>query len=96
MEGHQIHNAKWSLYRGHWTGRPHKGKPAPTKEPSAPCPGVGMKAMRATMAVRTLQEGCQASGWWEDMDRQSLTPGSNLPWGVSIMNAGGCADKEEG
>ena len=34
-----------------------------TSNPRAPCPGVGMKAMSATMAVRTLHEGCHASGW---------------------------------
>ena len=35
-----------------------------TREPMAPLPGVGMKAMSAVRAVRTLQLGCQCSGWW--------------------------------
>ena len=34
------------------------------------CPGLGMKAIRAVNAVRMLHEGCQCSGWWEEMDRQ--------------------------
>ena len=33
-----------------------------TKDPMAPAPWVGRKAMRAIRAVRTLQEGCQCSG----------------------------------
>ena len=60
-----------------------------TTEPSAPWPGVGMKAMRAISAVRTLQEGCQCSGWCEEIERQIFTPVWNLPFGVSIMNDGG-------
>jgi hypothetical protein len=48
-----------------------------------------MNAMSAISAVRTLQEGCQCSGWWEEMDRQIFTPVWNLPLGVSIMKAGG-------
>ena len=51
----------------------------------APLPAVGMKAMSATSALRTLQEGCQCSGWYEDMDRQILTPTSKRPLGDSIM-----------
>ncbi len=54
-------------------------------EPMAPLPAVGMKAMSATSALRTLQEGCQCSGWYEDMDRQILTPTSKRPLGDSMM-----------
>lgn len=60
-----------------------------TIEPRAPCPGVGMNAISAVRAVRTLQEGCQCSGWCEEMDRQILTPVWKRPLGVSIMNDGG-------
>lgn len=42
-----------------------------TREPMAPLPGVGMNAMRAVSAVRTLHEGCQCSGWWLLIDRQT-------------------------
>lgn len=56
-----------------------------TMEPMAPLPAVGMKAMSATSALRTLQEGCQCSGWYEDMDRQILTPTSKRPLGDSMM-----------
>ena len=42
-----------------------------TSEPMAPLPGVGMKAISAVRAVRTLQEGCQCSGWWLLMDRHT-------------------------
>ena len=51
----------------------------------APLPAVGMKAISATSALRTLQEGCQCSGWYEDMDRQILTPTSKRPLGDSMM-----------
>ena len=65
-----------------------------TMEPMAPLPAVGMKAMSATSALRTLQEGCQCSGWYEDMDRQILTPTSKRPLGDSIMKLqGGRAEK---
>ena len=60
-----------------------------TREPRAPLAGVGMKAMRAVRAVLTDQEGCQCSGWCAEMERQILTPVSNLPLGVSSMKAGG-------
>lgn len=60
-----------------------------TSDPRAPPPGEGMKATRAVNAVRTLQEGCQCSGWCEEMERQILTPVSKRPLGESIMNAGG-------
>jgi hypothetical protein len=52
-------------------------------------PGVCIKATRATSAERTLQEGCHDSGWWEEMERQILTPVSKRPLGVSITKAGG-------
>ena len=52
----------------------------------APLPGVGKKAMRAVSAVRTLQEGCQCSGWCEEMDRQILALVSKRPLGVSIRS----------
>lgn len=61
----------------------------PTSEPMAPLPGVGKKAMRAVRAVRTLQEGCQCSGWCEEMDRQILTFVSKRPVGDSIRKEGG-------
>ena len=60
-----------------------------TSEPMAPLPGVGKKAMSAVRAVRTLQDGCQCSGWWLEMDRQILTPVSKRPFGDSIRNEGG-------
>jgi hypothetical protein len=60
-----------------------------TSDPSAPWPGEGMKATRAVSAVRTLHEGCQCSGWCDEMDRQILTPVWKRPLGESIMNAGG-------
>lgn len=60
-----------------------------TSEPSAPWPGVGMNAMSAVSAVRTLHDGCQCSGWCEEMERQILTPVWKRPLGVSIMKAGG-------
>ena len=55
----------------------------------APFPGVGMNAIMAVMAVRTLQDGCQCSGWCEEMERQILVLVWNLPFGVSIMKDGG-------
>lgn len=60
-----------------------------TSEPMAPLPGVGMNAVSATSAVRTLQEGCQCSGWCEEMDRQILALVWKRPLGVSIMKEGG-------
>lgn len=60
-----------------------------TSEPIAPCPGEGMKAMSAVSAVRTLQLGCQCSGWWLEMDRQIFMPVWKRPLGVSIIKAGG-------
>ena len=60
-----------------------------TREPRAPFAGVGMKAISAVRAVLTDQEGCQCSGWCAEMDRQILTPVSNLPLGVNSMKAGG-------
>ncbi len=45
--------------------------------------------MSATKATRTLQDGCQCSGWCDDMDKQILTPVSNRPLGDIIMNEGG-------
>lgn len=60
-----------------------------TMEPMAPLPGVGMKAAMAVRAVRTLQEGCQCSGWWEEMDRQIFVLVWKRPFGVSIMKDGG-------
>jgi len=60
-----------------------------TMEPMAPLPGVGMNAMSAVSAVRMLQDGCQCSGWCEEMDRQIFTPVSKRPFCVSITNDGG-------
>ncbi len=60
-----------------------------TREPMAPFPGVGKNAMRAVRAVRTLQEGCQCSGWWEEMERQILVLVSKRPLGDSSMKLGG-------
>lgn len=60
-----------------------------TNEPKAPAPGVGMNAIRAVSAVRTLHDGCHCSGWWLDMDRHILTPVSKRPLGDSIMKPGG-------
>ncbi len=37
----------------------------------APLPGVCMKAISATSAVRTLHEGCQCSGWCDEIDRHT-------------------------
>lgn len=62
---------------------------APTSDPSAPAPGEGMNATSAVSAVRTLQLGCQCSGWWLDMERHILTLVWNRPLGVSIMKLGG-------
>ena len=62
---------------------------ARTREPMAPLPGVGKKAMRAVRAVRTLHEGCQCSGWCEEMDRQIFTFVSKRPVGESIRKEGG-------
>ena len=42
----------------------------------APLLGVGMKAMRAVRAVRTLQLGCQCSGWWLLMLRHTCSGSS--------------------
>ncbi len=55
----------------------------------APLPAVGKKAMSAVSAVRTLQDGCQCSGWCEEMERQILTFVSNRPFGDNIKNEGG-------
>ena len=55
----------------------------------APLPGVGKKAMRAVRAVRTLHEGCQCSGWCEEMDKQIFTFVSKRPVGESIRKEGG-------
>jgi hypothetical protein len=56
---------------------------------AATCMRTCMKAMRATSALRTLQEGCHDSGWCEEMERHILTLVSNRPVGVSITKAGG-------
>ena len=55
----------------------------------APLPGVGKKAMSAVRAVRTLHEGCQCSGWCEEMDKQIFVCVSKRPVGESIRNDGG-------
>jgi hypothetical protein len=47
----------------------------------APSGALGMKAMSAMSAVRTLQLGCQCSGWCWLMDRHSLVPTSKRPLG---------------
>ena len=60
-----------------------------TSEPMAPLPGVGMKAIIAVIAVRTLQDGCQCSGWWDEIERQILVLVWKRPFGVSIMKDGG-------
>ena len=60
-----------------------------TSEPMAPFPGVGKNAMRAVRAVRTLHEGCQCSGWCEEMDKQILVFVSKRPLGVSMRKLGG-------
>ena len=49
----------------------------------APLPGVGMKAMSAVRAVRTLQLGCQCSGWWLLMLRHTC----GGKWRVNRLNA---------
>ncbi len=48
-----------------------------------------MKAISAVSAVRTLQDGCQCSGWWLEMERQIFMFVSKRPLGVSIMKEGG-------
>ena len=48
-----------------------------------------MNALTARSAVRTLQEGCQCSGWCWVMERQIFVMVSNLPDGVRSMNDGG-------
>jgi hypothetical protein len=55
-----------------------------------------MKAMRATRADLTLQEGCQLSGWKEEMERQILTPVSKRPDSESMTNAGGLKGYSDG
>jgi hypothetical protein len=55
-----------------------------------------MNAMSAVRAVRTLQLGCQCSGWWLEMDRQILVPVWKRPLGVSIMKAGGLKGYSDG
>ena len=85
-EQHVVHVLGWR----HRSWRRGTGRCASrTSEPRAPFPGVGMNAMRAVRAVRTLQEGCQCSGWWAEIDRHIFTPVSKRPLGESIMNAGG-------
>ena len=65
------------------------GRTQHTRDPRAPCPGVGMNAIIAVKAVRTLHEGCQCSGWCDEIDRQILVFVWNLPLGLNIMNEGG-------
>ena len=55
----------------------------------APLPGVGMKAMRAVSAVRTLQEGCQCSGWWLLIDRQTCVAFESCPSRFETCNEKG-------
>lgn len=55
----------------------------------APFPGEGKKATRAVRAVLTLQEGCQCSGWCEEMERQILVLVSKRPLGLSMRKLGG-------
>jgi hypothetical protein len=78
---------KGRLTRGE--GKEGKGGGEHTKEPMAPLPGVGIKAVSATRAVRTLHDGCQCSGWCEEMERQILVLVWKRPLGVSIMKEGG-------
>ena len=75
-----LNESKQGWKRGGWRR---------TMEPMAPFPGVGKKAMRAVSAVRTLQLGCQCSGWWLEMDRQIFTPVSKRPLGDSSRKLGG-------
>ncbi len=55
----------------------------------APWPGEGMKAMSAVKAVRMLHDGCQCSGWCDEIDKHIFVFRSKRPFGVSSVNEGG-------
>ena len=60
-----------------------------SSDPTAPSEAVGMNARTAVKAVRTLQLGCQCSGWCCVIDKQIFSFTTNRPEWVSNTNEGG-------
>lgn len=57
--------------------------------PIAPSPLVGINDINATNTVLMLHDGCQCSGWYEDILKQILVPTSNLPLSLRRTMLGG-------